>query len=478
MTRTFHRFRSTFALLDGYHELENQQIYFASPDELNDPMEGFRDIYWHGDEIAWKSLLKHYLLCLEHACSLFVVGGNDISIRAGDIPVFKTEDDLPTAEYKDQFREIHSRFFGNDLIGRFIKGLSTRRNPVRRSELLTYISNLHLFALETVFAVYERRHLIHNRPDTDFTVQMSKKTLSHLPDIVRLVNEIELKHSDVERGIDTFLSAGVRLNSQLRFIIRYNGLPPDNHNKPFVLLDFPEVYIQEIERIVYPDWYTACFMSQYRNSSVWGHYGDRHKGVCLSFKATMTESNHPFIRLNGINGWGSSGPIYGERNHAFYKIDYNEKHIEIDFFRSIGCLPRPTLIKYWYTGENGSRSACAANILESEEEWRVRYWANFYPGITRKLRDWEYEEEYRLILTSSLVDLNDPARRMLNYEFNDLESITFGIKTSTEDKLKIVKIIESKCRKENRKEFEFYQAHYHWPSGTIERSKMDLLRFA
>ena len=34
----FFRFRSTDALLDKYQELENRTIYFASPEELNDPI--------------------------------------------------------------------------------------------------------------------------------------------------------------------------------------------------------------------------------------------------------------------------------------------------------------------------------------------------------------------------------------------------------------------------------------------------------
>ncbi len=41
-TEFFYRFRSTNALLDGWQELEKQEIYFAPPDDLNDPMEGFK----------------------------------------------------------------------------------------------------------------------------------------------------------------------------------------------------------------------------------------------------------------------------------------------------------------------------------------------------------------------------------------------------------------------------------------------------
>ena len=48
----FFRFRSVDALLGKYQELEKQTIYFASPEELNDPMEGFRDIVWSGDKLS------------------------------------------------------------------------------------------------------------------------------------------------------------------------------------------------------------------------------------------------------------------------------------------------------------------------------------------------------------------------------------------------------------------------------------------
>ena len=49
-----YRFRSMEYLLgDKYQELERKTIYFASPDQLNDPMEGFRDIMWSGDKIVW-----------------------------------------------------------------------------------------------------------------------------------------------------------------------------------------------------------------------------------------------------------------------------------------------------------------------------------------------------------------------------------------------------------------------------------------
>jgi hypothetical protein len=62
----FWRFRPARAVLGPYDEskgqfdeLEKQEIYFSSPAELNDAMEGFKDIFWHGDEIVWRNLLRH-----------------------------------------------------------------------------------------------------------------------------------------------------------------------------------------------------------------------------------------------------------------------------------------------------------------------------------------------------------------------------------------------------------------------------------
>ena len=59
--------------------------------------------------------------------------------------------------------------------------------------------------------------------------------------------------------------------------------------------------------------------------------------------------------------------------------------------------------------------------------------------------------------------------RKLKYEFSALESITFGMKMSWLDKLEIIKIIQEKCKKENRQNFIFYEARYCEKSGKIER---------
>ena len=39
-------------------ELENSEIYFSPFKDLNDPMEGFKDVYFQGDAIIWKNFFK------------------------------------------------------------------------------------------------------------------------------------------------------------------------------------------------------------------------------------------------------------------------------------------------------------------------------------------------------------------------------------------------------------------------------------
>ena len=80
-----YRFRSVENLIGDYQELEKQQIYCASLDELNDPLEGKMIYFWHGDRIVMENLFKHYLLCLDHVVFLAKLLKDDQGISKDDI---------------------------------------------------------------------------------------------------------------------------------------------------------------------------------------------------------------------------------------------------------------------------------------------------------------------------------------------------------------------------------------------------------
>ena len=165
--------------------------------------------------------------------------------------------------------------------------------------------------------------------------------------------------------------------------------------------DFPMVYLKEIERLLWPKWYTACFTKHYHNSSVWGHYACDHKGVCLIFESKQ---------INGSNGLGLYyGADSSDRAIPLSKIRYVDKQDQVDFFRSIGRVTGFDAMEHWYTDEAGNTSECASHILRDDDldsdkvaDWQKRHWNTFYRDITVKSKNWEYEEEYRLILGDGL----------------------------------------------------------------------------
>ena len=106
-----YRFRSNITLFE-FEELEKQEIYFSSIEELNDPMEGFKNVFWKGNEIVWRTLLEHYLIILEFAYSESVVCGNDELLNMKNFRnfAFKVSDEFETSKRIKLAAEIRKVF--------------------------------------------------------------------------------------------------------------------------------------------------------------------------------------------------------------------------------------------------------------------------------------------------------------------------------------------------------------------------------
>lgn len=477
MARDFYRLRSASNLLDGYNELEEQTIYFTPPDQLNDPMEGYRDILWSGDLIAWKNLFSHYVFCLERLSSLLLISGEDYKMDAGDIPVFGSVDDLPTDIYKSLFSKIKDRFLSDKDVSALIFSISKRSTPVRREELGFYCDCIHLPALKMIFDVYIEEGL------SQESNRIDDKVFSGIKDVVSrdFVGQLDkmISNSDADEVlVNELFKAKTHIKQQSYLIHKNSGaISNSKPNKNLVMLEFSSCYLERLEEITFPRWYTSCFMSECKNSSVWGHYGNNHTGMCLIFDSEIVNGKSR-IKLNGITGWGGSGPILGKKDMEFHPIDYKNGFGEIDFFTSIGSLPVPVLNKMWYMDDKGNTSVCAHKMNVDEDAWRSNYWSSFIRGLTVKSKDWEYENEHRLILHSSFIDLSEKSSRKLTYDFSSLKGIIFGIKTKEEDKIKAIKIIKEKCKKHYRGDFKFYQAYYSANEGCIKSVEMGLVNFS
>ena len=482
-----YRFRSMEYLLgDKYQELERQTIYFASPDQLNDPMEGFRDIVWRGDKIVWTNLFKHYVYCLNEGYWRNLIAGDSEELDIDDIPILGLWDKLPIPEKQRLFDDIWHRFLSLPKMPEIIEVLADSNREIRYIEIRYYLRTIHAAFIEEIIELYIAHGLISESERFAPLEELpASRSLEELPVQVMLEKLLEsialFEEAKTEAEINVALRQIEVIDNnnriiQVKKIRQLNNLFSTEtswRNSQLVIVDFPNIYLKEIERLLWPNWYTACFMKKYHNSSVWGNYGDKHSGACLIFESVKTSGS------NGLELYQETGKSV--RVIPFSEISYVDKPGEVDFFRSIGRTTVEMLMKLWYTDAEGNISECAAHIPRDGEmdnddtvTWRKNYWDSFYRDITAKTKDWEYEQEYRLILEDRLSEYDAKESRTLIYDFNSLKGIIFGVKTSDQDKLRIIDIIKRKCREHKRTDFKFFQAYYSPEDGNIQKYRIPL----
>src|ERR1700733_64268 len=154
---SFYRFRSLDALLGERQELEKQEIYFAAPEQLNDPMEGYKDLIWTGDEIVWRNWLRHYLLCLVQTFSAAQFLGQDYQPSLSRGFVFTSASSLPSEALRTTYEEVCAEFLSREHIRELPSLLAGCRTPLRREGVEFILSAVHGIAISTILGVH-RKH--------------------------------------------------------------------------------------------------------------------------------------------------------------------------------------------------------------------------------------------------------------------------------------------------------------------------------
>lgn len=467
---SFYRFRSLNALLGQRQELESQEIYFAAPEELNDPMEGHKDLIWTGDEIVWRNWLRHYLLCLVQTFSAAQILGQDYQPSLSRGFVFSSASSLPSEALRTTYEEVCRGFLSREHIRDLPSLLAGCQTPLRREGVEFILSAVHGIAISTILGVHRKNGRLppHMPNSTD-----DGAAINPVASLVRVLEQLKNNGDSINQET---LSRLFQASSDLRkhhALGQYVGSDETTRALHSLFHVYPDEYLDALGELVYFNWVTACFMSgEPTDAALWAHYGDNHQGVCLQFAAQEGPAG-PVIQLRGPIGWhsekGAAVPTYGDLKLPFEKVSYVDRLPEIDFFRSIGRLPIPKLNETWYRGESGERSICGEDLAgNNEQAWRDRYLKAFGQLMKTKLTAWRSEAEYRLALASPLGTFDDPARRKLTYRFSDLSSIVFGIRTRIDDKRRIIEIIDKKCRESGRPLFDFGQATYNPRTGAIE----------
>lgn len=143
---------------------------------------------------------------------------------------------------------------------------------------------------------------------------------------------------------------------------------------------------------------------------MWSHYGDQHKGVCIGYR--IKESSVDFIRNINVR-----------------KVEYG-----------------------------GDRTIPSSEVQEFI--WRVggRYDRIKNLVYLRKAKSWEYEREWRI--------LGGPG---LNRDYTEICEITFGLRATDADILKVVGILPTL-----EQEINFYKISSVKGDFTLERKSLDI----
>lgn len=150
-----YRFRSNLEYAKD--ELKRDYFHFSDETELNDPQEGFVKLFWKGDVVLWKNLLKHYLYTLANTVMQVALGNDSVS---DDLPIFFDEGHFSIENCKSLFEDIRADFFNQKDIKEFLDYVVKLNHLIFQAELIFYLRMIHYCALSIVIEKFKQKELL------------------------------------------------------------------------------------------------------------------------------------------------------------------------------------------------------------------------------------------------------------------------------------------------------------------------------
>ena len=236
-----YRYRSVEAAVTEYAEILKQEIYLASPSEMNDPSEGQLNMLWEADEVAWDGLLDHFL----RASTLTQGSTPTEQAMAGGVIV-------PGHHHLTQQAEGFARD---------IAQLPEIREAARGTAETLYGNTFGLYQLAAALEpINEKVHeaLVEYRFAGAALVPIVYETVSGRP-----TPRYRFPPTPSEQAW---------------------RLPKPSHTR------VPTLYLSKMSEMTTRPWYAACFSKTYASQAMWLHYGQSGRGICLEFDSDYLES--------------------------------------------------------------------------------------------------------------------------------------------------------------------------------------------
>ena len=409
-------------------EISKGTFKFSGVPELNDPIEGYVDIYWQGDGPAWEGLFRNYIIGLYMSITSYRLDRDEKEIAKSAVPLnINAWKRLPL---HDELMYVSEEFLDTDVVCNLIEQLSILNLIVSDAHLTLILRLVH----EQAFYICGKRMIDKKFIGKDELALIEPKKITGdmiKPLILSLQDDqLSLITNHAYQIIRYMLeNAGLSLLSQ----DSSNNAQRIKWNK--IRLNFPEIYVQRAKEIVFPPAYVVCFSIFPDNSPMWGNYACNHKGVCLIYSAKKDGQNYYIPIQAGLMATSiSQGMHY--RNEIIFPVKYTDNKIKRNFFESLAGLTYEW-ISSWLISQKGSQSRFL-NVYHNQN-WRDAYWSDYLEAYFTKMTAWEYEQEYRMRVTDAFFD-DSKSFKLIPYSRECLTGVIFGIKTSLEDKCKILKV--------------------------------------
>ncbi|CAH0995876.1 hypothetical protein EMA8858_02004 [Emticicia aquatica] len=171
----------------------------------------------------------------------------------------------------------------------------------------------------------------------------------------------------------------------------------------------PSKYIKDELNEVLNNIGVKCFSKNDDNMLMWGHYAEKHQGMCLTFDASK-DKEFFYAKSVTLQGERSEKCSAGSLENYLYEVDYLEEFIPFDYAQ------------------------------ETKFGWDLEMRKMYYV-IGVKSIDWKYEEEIRIV--SSLQKNNGKFKQNIKYKKEALTAIKFGLKCNENDINMVKKIVKN-----------------------------------
>lgn len=172
----------------------------------------------------------------------------------------------------------------------------------------------------------------------------------------------------------------------------------------------PQGITDEQVKIIDDIVYMKCFSTNYNNTLMWSHYADENKGVCVEYDLSLLEHSNPIFKY--------VYPVIYENNRLF-KLDIEE-------------ISEIVETQKWLNYDIKENGIANYDVL-----------LQTLLLFLFKSKDWEYENEWRIIYTKADLyldnhtDFSNPT-----IDFDCATGIYLGYRINSEIKTNIIEIVD------------------------------------